>query len=74
MSSLDASLTAIVTNVLTDPSTKLSSTPVTVTVCALFQLPFVNVNSAADTVTSPVSADVTVITTSLSGCAFKTTV
>ena len=60
--------------VLTDPSTKLSSTPVTVTVCGVLQFPFVNVNSAASTVASPVSPDVTLITTSLSGCAPKTTV
>ena len=60
--------------VLTDPSTKLSSTPVTVTVCGVFQLPFVNVKFSADTVASPVSPDVTLITTSLSGCASNTTV
>ena len=56
------------------PSIILSSTPVTVTVCALFQFAFVNVKLAADTVASPVSPDVTLITTSLSGCAFSTTV
>ena len=56
------------------PSIILSSTPVTVTVCALSQLPFVNVKFAADTVASPVSPDVTLITTSLSGCASNTTV
>ena len=49
------------------PSIILSSTPVTVTVCAVFQLPFVNVNVAGETAASPVSADTTVITTSLSG-------
>ena len=74
LSSLSLSTTAIVTVVCVSTSITLSSTPVKVTVCALFQLPFVNVRVPEDTVTSPVSADVTLITTSLSGCAFNTTV
>ena len=72
--SLDASTTAIVTVVSVLTSIRLSSTPVKVTVCAVFQLPFVNVKLSADTVTSPVSPEVTLITTLLSGCAVNTTV
>ena len=49
-------------------------TPVMVTVCATFQLAFVNVKFAAETVASFVSPEVTLITTSLSGCASNTTV
>ena len=51
-----------------------SSTPVTVTVCTELQFADVNVNVAGDTVASPVSADVTVNTTSESGLASNTTV
>ena len=46
------------------PSIRLSFTPVTVTVCAEFQFPDVNVKVAGDTVASPVSPEVTEITTS----------
>ena len=52
----------------------VSSTPVTVTVCAVSQLPFVNVNVAGDTVASPVSADETATTTSERGWVVNTTV
>ena len=55
------------------PSTRLSSTPVTVTVCAEFQFPDVKV-SALVTVASPVSPEVTARTTFDAGCAFSTTV
>ena len=74
MLSLLSSSTDIVMVVFILPSIILSSTPVTVTVCALFQFAFVNVKLDADTVASPVSPDVTLITTSLSGCAPNTTV
>ena len=53
--------------VLCDPSIPFSSTPVTVTVWALFQLLLVKVRLEALTVASPVSPEVTVITTSLEG-------
>ena len=55
------------------PSTKLSSTPVTVTVCGVFQLAFVKVNGVF-TVVSPVSLEVTVRTTFDAGWAVRTTV
>ena len=55
------------------PSTKLSFTPVTVTVCAVFQFPAVKV-SGLFTVASPVSLEVTVKTTSEIGWAFRTIV
>ena len=55
------------------PSMMLSSTPVTVTVCAVFQLAFVKVRALV-TVASPVSLDEIAKTTSESGCAFRTTV
>ena len=57
----------MVTLVFWSPSSMSSSTPVTVTVCAVFQVPSVNVNVAGDTVASPVSPDTTVRTTSESG-------
>ena len=68
-----ASSTAMVIVELTFPSMMLSSTPVTVTVCAVFQLAFVKVNGVL-TVVSPVSLEVTVRTTFDAGCAFRTTV
>ena len=67
LSSLEPSFTASVIVVLCDPSIPFSSTPVTVTVCALFQLMLVKVRLDALTVASPVSPEVTVITTSLEG-------
>ena len=56
------------------PSTRLSSTPVTVTVCAALQVIGVNVSEATLTVASPVSALLTRITTFESGSASRTTV
>ena len=55
------------------PSIKLSSTPVTVTVCGVFQFTEVNV-SDPEVVASPASLDVKAITTSEFGCASRTTV
>ena len=55
------------------PSTRSSSTPVTVTVCAVSQLTGVKV-TLAGTVASPVSSDVIVRTTSVAGSASRTTV
>ncbi len=51
----------------------LSSTPVTVTVCAEFQFAFVKVRELV-TVASPVSLEVIVSTTLDVGCAFRTMV
>ena len=62
-----ASTTEIVAAVVWLPSTRLSSTPVTVTVWAEFQFPDVNVSVPGDTVASPVSPEVTEITTSEAG-------
>ncbi len=64
----------MVTVVVCEPSIRESSTPVTVTVCELSQFPDVNVKVAGETVTSPVSDEVTEITTSEMGCASRTTV
>ena len=64
----------MVTAVVCDPSATESSTPVTVTVWALFQLPLVKVRVEADTVASPVSADVTDKTTSDAGWVSSTAV
>ena len=55
------------------PSMMLSSTPVTVTVCGVSQSAAVKV-TLAGTVTSPVSSDVIVRTTSEVGSASRTTV
>ena len=55
------------------PSTRSSSTPVTVTVCAVSQLTGVKV-TLAGTVASPVSSDVIVRTTSEVGWTSRTTV
>ena len=52
----------------------LSSMPVAVTVWVVSQFELVNVNWAGDTVTSPVSADVMLMTTSDAGWASSTTV
>ena len=49
------------------PSMRLSATPVTVTVWAVFQLELVNVNWAGDTAASPVSGLATSMTTLLPG-------
>ena len=72
--SLELSFTDNVRVVLCDPSISLSSTPVTVTVCVEFQLLLVKVRLEALSVASPISPEVTAITTSLEGCAVKTTV
>ena len=55
------------------PSIMLSSMPVTVTVCGVFQLALVKVR-ALFTVASPVSFEAIINTTSVSGCASRTTV
>ena len=52
----------------------LSLTPVTVTVCGVFQLALVNVKVDGAAVASLVSADETENTTSVDGCTSKTTV
>ena len=64
-------LTVIVDEIV--PSMMLSSTPVTVTVCGVFQLAFVNVRVLV-TVASPVSLEEIAKTTSESGWASKTMV
>ena len=72
-SSDEASTTEIVTVLFTVPSIKLSSTPVTVTTCAVSQFADVNVSEVV-TVASPVSDEVMERMTSVFGCAFRTTV
>ncbi len=72
-----AASTPMVSVVIWLPSTRSSSTPVTVTVCATFQLPLVNVSLSVSgpTVASPLSPLVTNNTTSLvAGCAVSATV
>ncbi len=64
----------MVTAVVWPPSTRASSIPVTVTVCAVSQLALVKVKVEADTVVSPVSAEVMDKTTSDDGWAPKTAV
>ncbi len=54
----------MLTTVVCEPSIRESSTPVTVTVCELSQLPDVNVKVAGETVTSPISAETMDKTTS----------
>ena len=71
---LDPSTIAKVTVEVWLPSTAVSSTPVTVTVCALSQFESVNVSCAGDTVASPVSEPVTSMTTLAVGLAPKTAV
>ena len=56
------------------PSSRVSSTPVTVTVCAVFQLAAVKVRLAGATVPSPVSLEVRAMVTSAVGWALSTTV
>ena len=55
------------------PSTKLSSRPVTVTVCAMFQLPSVKVSSVVDSVASELSLTVSAIVTLALGASVSTT-
>ena len=69
-----ASTTDMVTAVVWSPSTRESSIPVTVTVCAVSQLALVKVRVEADTVVSPVSAEVMDKTTSDDGWAPSTAV
>ncbi len=64
----------MVTAVVWPPSTRASSIPVTVTVCAVSQFPLVKVKVEADTVVSPVSAEVMDKTTSDDGWASSTAV
>ena len=68
-----ASTTMTVIVVVMVPSMMLSFTPVTVTVCGVFQFPEVN-EIRLVTVASPVSADEIDNTTSELGCAFRTRV
>ena len=56
------------------PSTTKSSTPVTVTVCAIFQFAAVNVSAAGKTVPSVASLDESGIVTSAVGWLVRTTV
>ena len=56
------------------PSTRSSFTPVTVTVWAMSQFADVKVRVDGETVASPVSPEVTSITTSVAGWASNTTV
>ena len=55
-------------------SVSVSSSPLTVTVCVLFQLPVVKVRLAGDTVAAPVSSEVTVTVTCPLGCVASFTV
>ena len=52
----------------------VSLTPVTVTVCGIFQLAGVNVRLAGSTVPSAVSVELSAIVTSAVGCDVRTTV
>ena len=72
LSELASSTVMVMVEVMV-PSTRLSSTPVTVTVCGVFQFALVKV-SGVFTVASPVSPEVTVKTTFEAGCALRTTV
>ena len=69
-----ASTTERVTVDVCVPSTRSSSTPVTVIVWAVSQFAAVNVRVAGEIVISPVSEEATVMTTSEVGWASKTTV
>ena len=69
-----ASTTEKVTAVVWSPSTVVSSTPVTITSCGVFQFALVNVTWALSTVTSPVSGEAIDRTTSDVGCESNTTV
>ena len=57
----------------TAPSTRKSSTPVTVTVCGVFQLPLVNVTEDGLTVPSAVFELLNPIVTFAVGCDVSTT-
>ena len=56
------------------PSSNKSLTPVTVTVCGVFQFAFVNVTLAGLTVPSDVSLELSPIVTFAVGCEFSTIV
>ena len=56
------------------PSSRLSSTPVTVTVCVVFQFTDVNVSDDGATVPSAVLLELRPIVTFAVGCAVSTTV
>ena len=56
------------------PSSRKSLTPVTVTVCGVFQFAFVKVTLAGLTVPSTVLLELRPIVTSAVGCEFSTTV
>ena len=56
------------------PSSRKSSTPVTVTVCAVFQFAVVNVSDAGETVPSVASLELSAVLTFAVGCAVSTTV
>ena len=73
-SSDDASTNARVIGTIWLSSFKASSTPVTVTVCVVFQLLEVKVSVALSTVASPVSLLITETTTLFVGCAASFTV
>ena len=75
-SKLLSELPSLILMVIVDeivPSMRLSSTPVTVTVCAVFQLAFVKVSRLV-TVASPVSLDEIAKTTFDAGWALRTMV
>ena len=73
-SSFEASTLILTVIVLaTVPSIRKSSTPVTVTVCGTFQFEVVNVSELV-TVVSVLSDETMSITTSVCGCASRTTV
>ena len=72
LSELASSTVMVMVEVMV-PSTRLSSTPVTVTVLGVFQFSGLKVNGVF-TVASPVSLDVIVRTTFEVGCAVRTTV
>ncbi len=59
---------------LRSPVARSSLTPVTVTVCAVFQLPEVNVSDAGLTVALPVASRLTAMVTFAVGWLFSTTV
>src|SRR6186713_2797034 len=64
----------MVTDETTSPSSTASSTPVTVTVCAIFQVVAVKVSEAGDTVASAIFDDASGTVTSSVGCEVSTIV
>ena len=65
---------AVTIEYATAPSTRTSSTPVTVTVCGVFQFPLVNVTDDGLTVPSVMSFDESPTVTFAVGCDVSTTV